>query len=284
MPSPEILVCSDLSEGDTNLVLRARQLAKNLNADVTVVHAIDPMRFPLIDGDADLLDQIKSHVRESLYKIAEIESGSVRLLLEEGHPASVIPGVIDRLGANLIVMGIHGNGYLAGQPIGANVSRVLRETMCNMLVVKRPVTSLYQRVLVPVDFSSTSMRSLEAAIPLAPEAHFYIQHTCEIAYEGLLYRAGADKESIVDNRLRERDEAMGKIEKLAKELGMSRDSYTAVVNHGHPRARVISLENDFECDLIALGKHGQSIFQNYLLGSVAAYVLSTSVADVLVVS
>lgn len=284
MSTAEILVCSDLSKDDNNLVMRALQLAKFLNASVTVIHAIDPIKFQMIKGSSNLLDQIKSHIRESLYKIPAIASGSVRLLLEEGHPSSVIPSAIDRLNANLIVMGIHGNGYVDGQSIGANVSRVLRETICDTLVVKRPATSMYQRVLVPVDFSSISMRTLQAAIYLAPNAHFYIQHTCEIAYEGLLYRSDTDKESIVENRLRELDEIIDKIERLAVDLGMPRDSYTAVVNHGHPRARVIKLENDFGCDLIVIGKHGHSIVQNYLLGSVAAHVLLESVADVLVVS
>lgn len=284
MTSSEILVCSDLSEVDTNLVLRARLLAKHLNAGITVIHAIDPMRFPMIDGAAELLVQIKPHIRERLHKIVDVDSGSVRLLLEEGHPATVIPDVIDRLGANLVVLGIRGNGYVDGQSIGANVSRVLRETVCNALVVKRSATSMYQRVLVPVDFSTNSMRSLQAAIVLAPKAHFYIQHTCEIAYEGLLYRSNTDKESIVENRLRERNEAVRKIEQWADALGMTRGSFTPLVNHGHPRARAIKLESDFECDLIALGKRGHSLLQKYLLGSFAAYVLSESAADVLVVS
>lgn len=112
MTSSEILVCSDLSEVDTNLVLRARLLAKHLNAGITVIHAIDPMRFPMIDGAAELLVQIKPHIRERLHKIVDVDSGSVRLLLEEGHPATVIPDVIDRLGANLVVLGIRGNGYV----------------------------------------------------------------------------------------------------------------------------------------------------------------------------
>lgn len=284
MTSSEILVCSDLSEVDTNLVLRARLLAKHLNAGITVIHAIDPMRFPMIDGAAELLVQIKPHIRERLHKIVDVDSGSVRLLLEEGHPATVIPDVIDRLGANLVVLGIRGNGYVDGQSIGANVSRVLRETVCNALVVKRSATSMYQRVLVPVDFSTNSMRSLQAAIVFAPKAHFYIQHTCEIAYEGLLYRSNTDKESIVENRLRERNEAVRKIEQWADALGMTRGSFTPLVNHGHPRARAIKLESDFECDLIALGKRGHSLLQKYLLGSFAAYVLSESAADVLVVS
>lgn len=284
MPSPEILVCSNLSMDDTNLVSRARQLAKRIHAGITVLHAMDPMKFPMIEGNSDLLNQIKPHIRETLDKIAGIESESVRLLLEEGHPATVIPSAVDRLGINLIVMGIHGHGYIDDEPIGANVSQVIRETRCNTLIVKRQAEQMYQRVLVPVDFSSASLRSLQAARDLAPEAHFYVQHTCEIAYEGILYRSGTDRELIVENRLREREEAMEKIRKIAEQFGMSQDSYTSLVNHGHPRARIIKVENDFECDLIALGKCGQSLLQNYLLGSVAEYVLSESTADVLLVS
>ncbi|WP_153110198.1 universal stress protein [Propionivibrio limicola] len=55
------------------------------------------------------------------------------------------------------------------------------------------------------------------------------------------------------------------------------------VRYCDPTQQILLLEQEYDCDLIVMGKHG-SEFENYLLGSVTKHVLTESQGDVLVVS
>ena len=45
---------------------------------------------------------------------------------------------------------------------------------------------------------------------------------------------------------------------------------------------IVEQEQEADCDLIVIGKHGQSIGADFLLGSVTKHVLAESAGDVLV--
>lgn len=287
MAGLEVLCCSDFSANDKPLLMRAAGVAHTLGAELTLMHSVDPVRvLPKVSETADF-DQIKNYLREALLDLVKAVQGdasNARILIELGHPAKVIPELADRLDARLIVLGARGNSALDPGSMGANVSRIIRQTVRDVLIVKNTAGSGYSRVLVPLDFSFSSSRSLRAAVDLAPEAHFFLLHTCEIAYEGLLHRAGASREEIVENRLREQAEATAALEALARDVNLAKPQFTIIVNHGHPSAKIRSIENDFSCDLVVVGKHGQSMVKEYLLGSIAMTLLAEARSDVLVVS
>lgn len=53
-----------------------------------------------------------------------------------GQPAEVIARVADELACNMIVMGSHGRGAVAGLVMGSVANRVLHLTQCPVLLVK----------------------------------------------------------------------------------------------------------------------------------------------------
>jgi len=57
---------------------------------------------------------------------------------------------------------------------------------------------------------------------------------------------------------------------------------TRVVVHGAPILQIIEHEQSLDIDLIAMGKHGQSLLEELLLGSVTKHVLAYSSSDVLI--
>ncbi|HYN59971.1 MAG TPA: universal stress protein, partial [Rubrivivax sp.] len=54
------------------------------------------------------------------------------------------------------------------------------------------------------------------------------------------------------------------------------------VTFGTPPACIVEAEQAQDCDLVVLGKHGQSPTEELLLGSVSKHVLAEGSADVLV--
>ena len=51
---------------------------------------------------------------------------------------------------------------------------------------------------------------------------------------------------------------------------------------GDASMRIVETEHALDCDLVVLGKHGQSATEELLLGSVTKHVLAEGSADVLV--
>jgi nucleotide-binding universal stress UspA family protein len=55
---------------------------------------------------------------------------------EQGYPASVILEVIDKENIDLVVMGSHGYGPIAGSVLGSVSQRVVQRAKCPVLIVK----------------------------------------------------------------------------------------------------------------------------------------------------
>ncbi|MCW5586962.1 MAG: universal stress protein [Chromatiales bacterium] len=52
--------------------------------------------------------------------------------------------------------------------------------------------------------------------------------------------------------------------------------------HADPSLAISEQEVERACDLIVVGKHGRSVMEDLLVGSVTSHVLAESVGDVLV--
>ncbi|MDQ1309080.1 MAG: hypothetical protein QG601_348, partial [Pseudomonadota bacterium] len=55
-----------------------------------------------------------------------------------------------------------------------------------------------------------------------------------------------------------------------------------LVLHGDASSLIIEQEQERDCDLVVVGKHGESTVDDFLLGSVTKHVLQGSQGDVLV--
>ena len=70
---------------------------------------------------------------------------------------------------------------------------------------------------------------------------------------------------------------------LAATNGLQMGAWEPLVVQGDASQRIIELEQEKDCDLVVLGKHGQSAAEDLLLGSVTKHVLGQARSDVLVV-
>ncbi len=80
-----------------------------------------------------------------------------------------------------------------------------------------------------------------------------------------------------------RQDALDRLQTLAQQAGLQPGQARLHVQHGEPSRAILQAEQELACDLIALGKHGQGVLEELLLGSVTKHVLAESVWDVLVV-
>jgi nucleotide-binding universal stress UspA family protein len=182
------------------------------------------------------------------------------------------------------VLGARGSDFLRHYLLGSTASRLLRKSLRHaVLVVKQAPHEAYRRALIPVDFSPLSGRAIELALQVAPGADIVLLHAYEAPFEGKLAYAGVDEAVIQHYRVAAREAALRNMRLVAAGAGLAIGDYSPLVVHGDPSQRVIEQEQERDCDLIVMGKHGASITEDLLLGSVTKHVLDEAQSDVLVV-
>ncbi|MBA3032995.1 MAG: universal stress protein [Gammaproteobacteria bacterium] len=289
MKSPfRILATTDFQPSAQHAADRAFRLAAETGAQLTLMHTIrqrviDELHKLLGRDSAKLEEDIHQQAHDSLAKLAA-ELGHAHGIAADIHLATgkLLQSILDHaaaIDAGLLVFGTSGGNFL----LGTTAARLIRMTRLPILVVKQAPSHAYQRVLVPVDFSPVSARSLQMARQLAPQAHIVLLHAFESAFEGKLLYAGVGDAVIQQFRSTAKHEAQQQLHVLADTVGgPSKVSMLAL--HGNPAQRIIEQEQVHGSDLIVMGKQGKDMIEEFLLGSVTKHVLAESQCDVLVMA
>jgi nucleotide-binding universal stress UspA family protein len=94
--------------------------------------------------------------------------------------------------------------------------------------------------------------------------------------------AGVDVGTIASCRQQARSRALQQLQALAVQAGLRLGEWEPTVADGDAALRLVESERERGCDLLVLGKHGQSATEELLLGSVTKHVLAEGRSDVLI--
>lgn len=288
-PTRPILAAVDFSPQSRHAAQRAQGLARQHGCGLQLLHVLpdDPLaqlRQWLGSGhaaEAKLLDDARAHLQGL---VAELQAGSPPPLpqLATGAPVDAILREADALDASLLVLGARGTGYLRRLVLGSTAERLLRRTRRPLLVVRQTPHEPYRRLLVAVDFSPWSAQALALARQLAPQAALLVASVFQVPFEEKLRFAGVDAATIEGYRRRARVEATQRLHALAAAAGLAPSQWEPCVLEGDASLRLVELEQERDCDLVVLGKHGASAAVDLLLGSTTKHVLAEGSVDVLV--
>lgn len=290
-PITRILAATDLSAPARHAVERGFRIAGATGASCSVLHAleldaIDNMREWLGENLGSVKRKLEEQAREALAQQLPATARSVvaEAMTVSGAPLATIIERANALDADLLVLGAHGSDFLRHLALGSMASRLLRKTTRHpVLVVKQVPHEDYRRLLIPVDFSPVSAQAIRFARQLAPAADIVLLNAFEAPFEGKLTYAGVDETVIRRYREAAREEAWHRMRHLAVQAGLDIGDYTPLLMHGDPSQQIIEQEQERDCDLIVMGKHGQHVMEELLLGSVTKHVLAESQGDVLVI-
>ena len=135
-----IVLAVDLTEESTLVAERARRIAEAFDAELHVVHVIEPLSLAY-GGDIpmdlstvqdQIHDQAKSHLAEFS---ANLNVPRDRQHLIFGRPESEIQRTANTVGADVIVVGSHGRHGLA-LLLGSTANGVLHGATCDVLAVR----------------------------------------------------------------------------------------------------------------------------------------------------
>lgn len=143
---------------------------------------------------------------------------------------------------------------------------------------------MYQRILVPIDGSSTSDRALQEAIKLidAQPAQLRLVHVVDdmpfLDAEGYVDYAELRE---LTRKIGER--ALSRAQEVARQADITVET-VLLESNGERIARVIDAEaSSWSADLIVIGTHGRTGFNHLLFGSVAEGVVRGASVPVLLV-
>jgi nucleotide-binding universal stress UspA family protein len=292
-PRNPILAATDLSAPARHAVDRAFRVAADTGADLELMHvinqgAVNALRRLLGVRAGEVETRILDRARDGLYKLA-VDLGQARGVAAGIHLATggVLSAILERAearDAGLLVLGAHGEDYLGHLLLGTTAERLLRRTPRPVLMVRQTPHESYRRVLVPVDFSAWSVPAVRLARALAPRAELVLLHAFEAPFESKLRFAGVDEVDIDRYRATTSQEALAELRATAEQAGLGPEDALLGVHHGGAARVILTQEQEQDCDLIVMGKHGQGMLEELLLGSVTKHVLSEATCDVLVAS
>lgn len=138
-----ILVPTDASEYSRRALKTALELARAVNAEVVLLHvSYTPQAYwgytisYGITVTQEQLDQNGELALEATLTGIETEPVVITKRVESGHPVTIVVDQIKKDNIDLVVMGSHGYGAIAGSVLGSVSQRVLQRASCPVLIIK----------------------------------------------------------------------------------------------------------------------------------------------------
>jgi len=290
-PLNRILAATDLSAPARHAVERAALVSKETGATLDLLHVAN---LAPLERLRQLMGATPAAMEERVLDAARQRLNDLTAALQQRFGVAACPHVVkgallaelgkraDASAAGLLVCGARGESVVRRFTLGTTAVRLLSTATCPVLMVKQPPHEAYRRLLVPVDFSPSSLRAIGHARAIAPRAEIVLLHAFDVPFEGSLRYASVDEGTINHYRIVAKQEAARKLQALCHEAGLDPDGASLVVVHGDPTLRIVEQEEERDCDLIVIGKHGDNLLEEMFLGSVSKHVLAESQGDVMV--
>ena len=129
----------------------------------------------------------------------------------------------------------------------------------------------WRRILVPIDFSKTSLRALDVAGPLARDhgARLFLLSAIEPA----VFIAGMESVAMaVPDAVIARD-AKDRLARIARSRKLGTLRVTVVVDRGRAADVIARVAEEKQIDLIVLTTHGRTGLDRFLMGGTAEHVV-----------
>jgi nucleotide-binding universal stress UspA family protein len=236
------------------------------------------------DLAASVLAEAERVARASASTI-EARERTVEAIVSEGRPASVIVDTARQFEADLIVVGSHGRGPIAGTFLGTVSAEVAESAPCSVLVVRRDTIS---SLVLADDRSEESgaARRLVATMPGFRGLAVAVMGVADRApewYASLAPGSASSTQALEDALRDDRRDLAAYVEREAQELNGAGLVATAHVRDGDPGTEIVALARERDANLIVMGSRGRTQLASIVLGSVSRKVLSHASCSVLIV-
>lgn len=265
-------------------------------AELMLVHAIDVPTTPafmrgVLPPDDVIEAAARDHAEARLRDLAILIPAQIlRTEIRVGAAHAVLTDVAEESGADLLVVGQHGDRPRPWKPLGTTAERLVRSSPVPVLVATNPGATAPRRMLAPVDVSDTTPNVLAWARFLAESfnGEVTVMHVLSGgAYSHVVAMGevltGEDEVAAEQLRGVMRDAGVRWLEKLAS-TGIGQERATAAVTFGWPGDAIVTMAASMQAELIVVGRRGRSALAAAVLGSTVSTVLYGAQCPVLVIA
>lgn len=297
MPPPgsgirRILACVDRSPFSEVGLPYAIFLSKTLGSAITLLHVMQaPQNGPLATDALgwEISRQEASVYLERLEREVSLASGHpVDTLLAQGQPAERISAVAHEVGADLTVLGSHGQGGATAWKLGSTAQQVLAIARGSVFIARS--TSAVsgavspKRILVPLDGAVRTESVLPIAVRIARAhgAELLLVHVVNEPLPTAVLSTTEDLALARELASRLQAGATRYLERVREHVAHEVATRPLVVRHPDELQSLVDLTKSEGIDLVVLSAHGSICNPERAFGSVAAYLLTHSMVPLLV--
>lgn len=283
MAARTILVGFDLSEPS---IVAAQWTARHLDGESTLVlaHAIcvpEPPSFlrQLYPPTEPLIENARRGAAIRLAEFARrMSHPQLRAEVRVGRPEDVLTTLAEELGAELVVVGLHGQRNGLWRVLGSTAERVVRRTGTSVLLARRLPEPGLRTVLCALDESDLTPLVLEWTMRLAKPTG------ARIVFAHVARSSHAVAIDAVTRRDFEEGVRARATDWMRSQAGVADEGRTSVdVVFGDPAFELLELAERARADLIVIGHHGVARAPTGCLGSVAEFLMRNATRPVLIV-
>jgi nucleotide-binding universal stress UspA family protein len=276
-------ICIGKTFGSALTLLYVQEARHELSGPLSGPRSTDALGWEIARREA------QEYLEGAERQATELSGQRVDVRLEQGHPAERITALARELGADLTVLGRHGEGGVTAWNLGSTVQQVLAVARGSVLVARSsspaPSAVCPKRILVPLDGSlrTESVLPIAARIARAHGAELILVHVVEEPQPTALLNAAEDMALAQELATRLESHARRYLDHLRDQLAREGASVRAlVIRHLDGRQVLLELAQKEQADLVVLSAHGATCNAARPFGNVTAHLLAHSAASLLV--
>ncbi|MFA5944229.1 MAG: universal stress protein [Candidatus Thermoplasmatota archaeon] len=292
---PTLLLAVDFSKPSQVALEAAGRFARDLGADVILLHASPrapaPMPLARVKDEKVTAGRLAASdaARLSSEWAEHLRADGLRVQTENpvGPPVKEILDAAKRHGCRAIVLGTTGRTGVKGWLLGSVAREIVRRSKVPVLVAPTRMgtaESPSKVILVAVDFSAGSEPAYEAGLRLAHDikAPVHLLHVVNLVLPSVpLPYSGIEFTPAMLEK--DQEGAFAELAELASRARKLKVGVTPSVGVGHPASVILAEARLIGASLIVIGTHGKSASHRFFLGSVAESVVQLADRPVLVV-
>ena len=280
-----VVVATDLSPASEIAVDQAAMLARRWDADLVLLHVFNDGVWATITAiyesevwaGAEPVLVARNRLSQQVREVAARHAVRARGETRTGRAASEIAAFCREQDALLLVVGEHGEAVLGG-----TAQRVLARADLPVLLVRRAVSAELSCILLATDFSDNATRAAQLSLDWFPDVRQRLLHACTVAFEGRMRMAGVSLEHIEGYRRDELARAEQRMEAQMQALRSAAPVGKRIVQ-GYPTTVLLREIERSGAELLVIGKHGGTMLDERLLGSITQNLLYRADCNVLLV-
>jgi nucleotide-binding universal stress UspA family protein len=286
-----ILVAIDFSDSSRAALLEGMNLGRRALSKIHAVHVITYLedifratRYPIPDT------KWRKAVRQRLYEFfpKSLYPNSKRLTIIGGSTADEILEYARFYKCELIVTGSHGRGAFKRLLLGSVTTALMRSSQIPVMMVREDGKSdvgnrSFRRILVPIDFSSASIKALSFAVQFAEflDSEIHLLHVVEPpAIATFKHTSNLPKITIPKSCELNVDHLLFELINEYSEISEPK----VRTCFGNPAEEILHYVSEQACDLIVMGTHGRSSLERTIMGSVTTSILARTRIPVITLS